>query len=55
MTALARKGTNAQTPSQDREFPFSDKEFKKLTTLVYNRTGIVLKDSKKKALLRFVE
>ena len=33
--------------SHEREFPFTDKEFKTLTSMVYERTGIVLKDNKK--------
>ncbi|WP_085901872.1 CheR family methyltransferase [Kiloniella majae] len=32
---------------QEREFPFSDQQFKALTKMVYDRTGIVLKDNKK--------
>ncbi len=47
MTALARIQKRAPESQQEREFPFSDKEFKTLTKLVYDRTGIVLKDSKK--------
>ncbi|MCZ4282281.1 protein-glutamate O-methyltransferase [Kiloniella laminariae] len=30
-----------------REFPFTDKDFKTLTSMVYQQTGIVLKESKK--------
>ncbi|KLN60045.1 hypothetical protein WH96_14480 [Kiloniella spongiae] len=33
--------------TNEREFPFSDQEFKTLTQMVYDRTGIVLKDNKK--------
>ncbi len=47
MTALALNGAQASNTSQVREFPFSEKEFKTLVKLIYERTGIVLKDSKK--------
>ncbi|WP_020593095.1 CheR family methyltransferase [Kiloniella laminariae] len=38
--------TASQAP-REREFPFSEKDFKTLTAMVYQQTGIVLKDSKK--------
>ncbi|WP_085906674.1 CheR family methyltransferase [Kiloniella majae] len=37
----------ATSDNQEREFPFSDQQFKTLTKMVYDRTGIVLKDNKK--------
>ena len=39
--------TEAPDDNHEREFPFSDKEFNTLTKMVYERTGIVLKDNKK--------
>ena len=54
-SALASSGTRSSRASMkeaseedhEREFPFSNKEFKTLTEMVYERTGIVLKDNKK--------
>ena len=44
---LATQAAAREFPFEDREFPFEDKDFRFLSSLVLERTGIVLKDHKK--------